>query len=160
MSDNPNHLCEPQISEEYEAWAHERIHESIAQNNIWVEKYKINDWPRWDYSLEHATLTFSEDGNLKVVCSIQAVGSAQEDSWEWSWGNANLPDACKTRMSEVKQFGEKKQWGRLASLFLKNEESLGWNSPQSQYIFFRESPSIAVQTAKPRLFHVSRHSLV
>jgi len=126
MSDNPNHLCEPQISEEYEAWAHERIHESIAQNNIWVEKYKINDWPRWDYSLEHATLTFSEDGNLKVVCSIQAVGSAQEDSWEWSWGNANLPDACKTRMSEVKQFGEKKQWGRLASLFLKNEESLGW----------------------------------
>lgn len=73
MSDNPNHLCEPQIREEYEAWAHERIHESIAQNNIWVEKYKINDCPRWDYSLEHATLTFSEDGNPKLFAVFRPL---------------------------------------------------------------------------------------
>jgi len=127
MSDLDHHLCDPILDEEYKEFAHECVHKSIDQNNVWLEQYRINDWPRWDYSLEDATLTFSKDGKPKVVCEIRAIGSVQGDSWEWSWGNANLPDACKDRMLEVRDFGEEKQWGRLRSLFLKNDdEYLGW----------------------------------
>jgi len=126
MSHNGRHLCEACLADEYESWAHDRIHESIAQNDIWLQKYKINDWPRWDYSLEEATLTFSNQGKPQVVCNIQAVGSVEADSWEWTWGNKNLPDACKTRVHEVREFGEKKQWTKLSTLFLDNEEYLGW----------------------------------
>jgi hypothetical protein len=127
MSEHDRHLCEACLQEEYEEFAHDCVHKSIDQNNLWLEKYKIEDWPRWDYSLEDATLTFSQDGKSKVVCNIQAIGSVQGDSWEWSWGNQNLPDLCKTRMTEVREFGEEKQWSKLTSLFLDNDnEYLGW----------------------------------
>lgn len=126
MSDPTRHLCDACLSDEYDSWAHDRVHESIDQNEIWLEKYKINDWPRWDYSLEDCTLTFSKDGKAKVICDIRAVGSVQENSWEWSWGNKNLPDSCKDRMEEVRDFGEHKQWSKLTSLFPDSTDYLGW----------------------------------
>ena len=126
MSGHGRNLCESCLANEYEEFAHKCVHLSIDQNEVWLEKYKINDWPRWDYSLEMATLTFSKEGRAGVVCQIQAVGSVQGDSWEWSWGNANLPAACKTRMHEVREFGEELKWTRLSSLFLDDQEGLGW----------------------------------
>lgn len=126
MSVHDRSLCQACLEEEYDEFAHERVHESMAQNEIWLEKYKINDWPRWDYSLDEATLTFSKEGKAKVVCQMQAIGSVQGDSWEWSWGNANLEDSCKTRVHEIRDFGEAKQWSKLTSLFLENDEYLGW----------------------------------
>jgi hypothetical protein len=126
MSKHERHLCEGCLQDEYEAYAHDRVHESIDQNKTWLENYKIRSWPRWDYSLEDATLTFSENGKAKVICDIQAVGSVVGDEWEWSWGNGNLPEACKSRMPAVKEFGEEKQWNRLTSLFLPSNEYLGW----------------------------------
>jgi len=98
----------------------------MAKNAAWLEQYRINDWPRWDYSLANCTLTFSEGGQAKVICNMRAVGSVQGSSWEWSWGNENLPDACKNRMEEVQSFGEEKSWDKLTKLFLNNEEYLGW----------------------------------
>ena len=112
--------------DDYEEYAHERVHASMAQNDIWFEKYKIGSWPRWDYALDECTLTFSQDGEAKVVCDIRAVGSVQDDSWEWSWGNGNLPDACKEQMDKVREFGAEKGWKKLTTLFLPNDEYLGW----------------------------------
>jgi hypothetical protein len=126
MSTHDRNLCEACLEDEYDEFAHARIHESIALNTVWIDKYRIGTWQRWDYSLEHATLTFSQDGKPKVVCQIQAVGSVQGESWEWSWGNANLPGPCKTRMPEVRAFGETKEWSKLTSLFLDNSDYLGW----------------------------------
>lgn len=126
MNKHDRQLCEACLQKEYEAYAHDRIHDLIDQNEVWFRDYKIKSWPRWDYSLEDATLTFSENGNAKVVCDIQAVGSVLGDEWEWSWGNKNLPETCKNRMQVVKEFGEEKQWSKLTSLFLPNDEYLGW----------------------------------
>ena len=126
MSDHDRNLCQACLEEEYDEFAHARTHESMAQNDIWRDKYKINDCPRWDYSLEEATLTFSKEGKPKVICQMQAIGSVEGDSWEWSWGNANFPDACKARMHEVREFGEEKQWPKLTSLFLDSDDYLGW----------------------------------
>ena len=126
MSEHEQHLCETCLQSEYDEFAHECIHKSMSQNDLWREKYKIGTWSRWDYSLEEATLTFSEGDKPKVVCTIQAVGSVMGDSWQWSWGNSNLPDACKTLMQQVREFGEEKQWIPLTSLFLDNTDYLGW----------------------------------
>jgi hypothetical protein len=126
MSDHQRHLCDACLTEEYEQFRHACIHESMAKNEVWLEKYKINSWPRWDYSMEEATLTFSEEGKAKVVCSIEVVGSNQGDSWEWSWGNANFPGICRQAMQEVKTIGAEKQWHKLTTLFLENDEYLGW----------------------------------
>lgn len=98
----------------------------MGLNDVWTEKYRIENWPRWDYSLDDCTLTFSEEGKPKVVCDIRAVGSVHGNSWEWSWGNPNLPEACKRRVEEIRTLGEEKGWTQLTSLFLENDEFLGW----------------------------------
>ena len=126
MPPHDRNLCESCLHKEYEDFAHECIHESMEKNDSWLEQYRINNWPRWDYSLEDCTLTFSEAGKAKVICSVRAVGSVQGGSWEWSWGNKNLPDACKNRMEEVRALGEEKGWRNLRDLFLDNKEYLGW----------------------------------
>lgn len=126
MNSHDRHLCQDCLNEEYESFRHACVHEAMAKNDIWLEKYRINDWPRWDYSIEDATLTFSENNKAKVVCEIQIVGMTAKDNWEWSWGNPNLPDACRHRIQEVRKFGEEKNWEKLTTLFLDNDEYLGW----------------------------------
>jgi len=126
MSTHERHLCHSCLQLEYETYAHDRVHESMDQNKAWFAKYQIDACPRWHYSLEDATLTFLEGGKVKVICDIQAVGSVVGDEWEWAWGNKNLPLACKSRMMDVKEFGEEKNWNKLTSLFLPSDEYLGW----------------------------------
>ena len=84
MGKHDRPLCTTCMEEECEDFKHACVHESMAKNDIWLKKYKINDWPRWDYSMEDATLTFSEEGKVKVICDMQVVGSTQGNSWEWS----------------------------------------------------------------------------
>lgn len=91
-----------------------------------MARFGIGGLPRWDYSMEDATLTFSSESKAKVICNMQVVGTTHDDSWEWSWGNPNLPIACTRRLTEVRDFGEQRSWKRLTTLFLKNEEYLGW----------------------------------
>jgi hypothetical protein len=126
MRDHERHLCDACLKEEYEDFRHACVHESMAKNDLWLEKYNINHWPRWDYSMEEATLTFSEEGKTKVICDMQVVGSTQGDSWEWSWGNKNYPTVCRRFIQQVKSFGVEKQWNKLTTLFLDNDEYLGW----------------------------------
>ena len=126
MSDHDRHLCELCLHKEYESFSHSCIHESMAQNKLWMEKYRIGDWPRWDYSMENATLIFSDQSKTKVICQIEVVGSTTPESWEWSWGNENFPLACRKRMGAVHAFGEEKEWERLTTLFLESDEYVGW----------------------------------
>jgi hypothetical protein len=126
MSSHDRHLCEACRQNEYEEYAHQCVHEAIEQNQLWIERFGIRNLPRWDYSLEDCTLTFSREGQAKVICDIVAVGSVQGSSWQWSWGNKNLPATCKARMDEVRSFGEEKQWSKLASPFLNSSDYVGW----------------------------------
>jgi hypothetical protein len=125
MSGHDRHLCQHCLADEYGTFVHTCVHESMDKNAAWFEEFKIEACP-WKYSLEDCSLTFSEGGRPKVICAVRAVGSVQDDSWQWSWGNRNLPDSCKNRMDEVRSFGEQKQWPNLTTLFLKSDEYLGW----------------------------------
>jgi len=98
----------------------------MAKNKVWLKEYKIDDWPRWDYEMDDATLIFSENGKAKVICQIEVAGSTNPTSWEWSWGNENYPLTCRKRMEEVRTLGEEKQWDKLTSLFLEYDEYVGW----------------------------------
>ena len=126
MSDHDRHLCETCLLEEYESFSHDCIHESMAKNKLWIEKYGIDEWPRWDYSMENATLIFSNEGKARVICEIEVIGSTAPKSWEWSWGNENFPLTCRKRMGAVYAFGEEKEWNRLTTLFLESDEYVGW----------------------------------
>ena len=117
MTPHDRNLCADCLLEDYENFRHACVHEAQANNESWRNKYRIDDYPRWDYSMQDATLMFSIDGKNKVVCNMQVIGSLHGSSWEWSWGNPNLPDACRERVHEVRALGEEKQWCQLTHLF-------------------------------------------
>ena len=110
----------------YDEFRHCCVHESMAKNEVWFQRFPIDDLPRWDYDMDGASLTFSDKGVPRVVCEMQVVGSTKGNSWEWGWGNPNYPEACKLRMQEVLRFGKGRSWDRLSTLFLENDEFLGW----------------------------------
>jgi hypothetical protein len=126
MNDHERNLCNTCLQQEYELFRHDCFHELMKQNAALTQKYRLGAWPRWDYSMEDATLIFSEEGNAKVICQIEVAGSTTPTSWEWSWGNEHFPLTCRRRMGEVYAFGEEKQWESLISLFLKYDEYVGW----------------------------------
>ena len=123
---NPQ-LCGTCESSEYEAFRHNCVHESMDKNELWLDRYDIRELPAWAYSLEEATLTFSDAGKTKVICQMQVVGTIQEDTWQWSWSNRSLPLRSRERLSAVKQLGMQKSWMRLTAPFLNSDEYFGWD---------------------------------
>jgi hypothetical protein len=109
--------------------------ETFSATNALSERFGL-DKLRWDYSTEEALLLFSQSGVTKIKATIQAVGSTQDGSWEWSWANPALPDISKWRMPELRGLGEQKCWARLTTPFLKweghptpplaEDELVGW----------------------------------
>ena len=126
MSTHKTILCETCSLKPFEEFKHTCVHECMDLNKAMMETYKLGHWPRWDYQMEDATLVFSRDGKPQVICDMQVVGSTEGDTWEWSWGNAHLPEACRSRMCVVHELGEEKDWDRLTTLFLPNDENVGW----------------------------------
>ena len=121
-------VCDACLEKEYEAYSHDCVHESMERNEAWTEKFRIGSWPQWEYDHEGSHLIFTEQGRAKVIADIVPVGMSykQGTRWEWSWGNPNFPPASRERMEKVREFGEVKEWPKLTTLFLDNDEYLGW----------------------------------
>lgn len=126
MEPHDRKLCASCLQNEYDRFREECADETLHKSDEWFERFKIDSWRQWDYSMEEATLTFSEPGVAKVICEIQVAGTVQGDSWQWSWANKKLPERCKAQIRLVKEFGAVKQWEQLTTPFLANEEYLGW----------------------------------
>lgn len=121
-------ICQACLEKEYEAYRHACVHESMERNDVWRAKFKIGTWPRWDYEHEESRLVFSEAGRPRVIADIVVVGMVDKGGsrWEWSWGNPNFPIATRQSMDSVRAFGAEKEWPQLTSLFLDNDDYLGW----------------------------------
>lgn len=126
MSVSHRTLCEVCLQKEYEEFRHTCVHESIDCNARLNETYKLGTWPRWDYQMDDATLIFSKDGEARVICDVEVAGSTEGNTWEWSWGNATMPQSCRSRMCAIHELGTEKNWTRLNTLFLPNDEYVGW----------------------------------
>jgi hypothetical protein len=126
MNTHTPETCAVCIHTEYDEFRHICIHESIDKNEELKKVYKLFTWPQWDYQMEEAKLIFSQDGKPRVICQMQIAGSTQGDTWEWSWGNPGTLEVCRSKMCVVHELGEQKQWERLTTLFLPNDEYVGW----------------------------------
>jgi hypothetical protein len=119
-------LCEACLEKEYEAFQHKCVHELMDRNCKWRDHYKIGNWPRWDFNPTSSELIFSENAKPKVIADVVIVGIVSNGIWEWTWGNPNILSRHRTLLSSVRDFGEEKEWTKLTSLFLTNDEHLGW----------------------------------
>jgi hypothetical protein len=126
VSEHNRQICAECLEEEYEAYRHARVHESMKRNDAWAEKFRIGKWGRWGCDFEAERLMFSADDRVQVMADIVVVGSVQSSKWEWGWGNPHLPTQSRERMAAVREFGEEKEWEKLTTLFLDSDEYLGW----------------------------------
>lgn len=115
-------------NKEFQEYLHESVHELIKLNEKYSQKFKIDDYERWDYDLEKATLTFSHKGTPYVVADVQAAGtfSKKSKTWMWSWNNESLPDHITDTVLTVREFGRKHKILNLTEAHWDATEDDGW----------------------------------
>lgn len=114
--------------EKFSHLRHEAVHHLKHLNEKCEREFHISSWPRWDYDLDRGILTFSRDGQPKVVASIQVVGSTSLSSgtWLWSWANKSFPPGVTKEVEKVRAFGELENLPELAQAKRPADEHLGW----------------------------------
>jgi hypothetical protein len=114
----------------YSDWRHEAVHQLQDKNAELEAQFRLGTWPRYDYDVDARTLTFSEDGVVKVVAEIQVVGttSIKARNWLWGWANSLWPIECVTDSRQVRSFGEEHEICELTHKYVDGEEinHLGW----------------------------------
>jgi hypothetical protein len=114
----------------YGDWRHEAVHILQAKNAALGEQFRIDDWPRYDYNLDHRQLIFSKNGEPRVIADIQVVGStsAAAGNWLWSWGNSHWPLDCTEDAERVRDFGELHGISQLTEDYVESGDlnGLGW----------------------------------
>ncbi len=93
-----------------------------------MRDFKLNEHKRWDWYQDRAELVFSNDGKPAVVCDIVFAGSLSRTSntWLWSWANESHVDAVKAQLLDVRDFGEQRNFERLAGANWAANEVDGW----------------------------------
>ncbi len=99
-----------------------------GRQNELESQYRIGSYPRYDWYQEAAELVFSEEGKPVVVADIQFVGSiaTRSGSWMWSWANASLLESAKSRIRQVRTYGDTHSLLKLASAYWSADEADGW----------------------------------
>ncbi len=92
------------------------------------DRFRINDYERYDWNQDSGLLVFSHQGLAKVVADVQFVGSVstRTDTWLWSWANSSYLEPVRARIHEVRRYGEEHRFLKLASAHWSATEEDGW----------------------------------
>jgi hypothetical protein len=114
----------------YPDWRHDAIHQLQDSNARLKAKFRLDDWPRWDYDVDAGTLIFSEHGVPKVIAEIQIAGttSLKAGEWFWAWGNSHWPSERVKDAQLVRAYGEQHGICELTHKLVYDEDvnALGW----------------------------------
>lgn len=90
--------------------------------------YKIGDYPNWYYDQTTGELTFSDNGNKKIIIDYEEVGSLsfKSNTWLWAWANPHLEQKVKSEICKVRDYGQKRNFKRLTNSKWKADEYDGW----------------------------------
>jgi len=87
----------------------------------WAKRGAMNDvfglrnCPVWDCYQKSAQLVFIHGDHLQVVADVEFVGtlSTTSNTWIWSWADFDLLEPVRSRISAVRDFGERRGYPRL-----------------------------------------------
>jgi hypothetical protein len=98
------------------------------RQDAFMRDFRIGDYERYDYDQDKAQLMFSSGGKLRLICDVVFAGSISttSDTWLWSWANDSLLEGVKSRMREVRGYGESHRLERLAGAYWPAQETDGW----------------------------------
>lgn len=99
----------------------------IRQDELSV-RYKLLEYSRYDWSQDGSQLTFSSNGQARLVADIQFVGSVstRSDTWLWSWANRSIVEPARRRVRDVRAYGETHHFLKLACAAWEADEDDGW----------------------------------
>jgi hypothetical protein len=93
------------------------------------QKYGLGTYSKYEIDLPTATVRFLDDkGVEKIRSDIQTAGSWSPDTktWMWAWDNDSIPDAAKSRLTAVREFGEQHEIEHAMGSFDRCEEGEAW----------------------------------
>lgn len=93
-----------------------------------MHEYGLDRHQRFDWSQDTGLLVFSNGGVPAVVAEFQFVGSisTRTNTWLWSWANGSDLESVRSRMLEVRAYGEEHRLLRLSCPYWSAEEEDGW----------------------------------
>jgi hypothetical protein len=86
--------------EQFAEFRHECVHDLMKLNDECDREFSVSEWPRWDFALEAATLTFSQDGLPKVVADIQVIGTTSAEQGKLGVGLGQLKPSLAVCISD------------------------------------------------------------
>lgn len=107
----------------------EESHEYLSQrNDHCVKTYKLGSYGSYDMDQASGEMVFGDDGIAKVLAKFQFVGtfSSATKKWMWAWANPSIDESVRTRVLEVRQFGQANEVIPLAAPAFDAKESDGW----------------------------------
>lgn len=83
----------------------------------------------WSADLDAGTIEFSQNKKFVATCTIQVIGSFNEDdkTWLWSWDNASVKASLQKHAKIVKAFGAKHKSPRLTTRKVKCTKKECWD---------------------------------
>jgi Family of unknown function (DUF6882) len=99
-----------------------------GQQDALLRDYRLDDHERYDWNHDSGELVFSNHGTPAVVADFQFVGSVstRTSTWLWSWANESDAESVRSRMREVRAYGDQHRLLRLACAYWSAEEEDGW----------------------------------
>jgi Family of unknown function (DUF6882) len=92
------------------------------------ERFRVEEWERYDYDQLKARFVFSSKGVSKVEADILIVGSisTKTDTWLWSWANESIFENARHGIDFIEQFGRENSLRRLIAPYWPAGEVDGW----------------------------------
>lgn len=90
--------------------------------------YGFGSYERFDLDQDSGTIVFSDRGVPKLIADFQIVGTTSDLSgtWLWAWANSSLDSALAGDAALVREFGERKRYGKLTEASWPGEDIDGW----------------------------------
>jgi hypothetical protein len=93
------------------------------------EDFALSEHKRWDWDQTTGQLVFSNDGVPALIAPIEFIGSVstRSDTWLWAWANFSLNVSVRSRIANVREFGEREHYPHLKTSLWHATEHDGWH---------------------------------
>jgi hypothetical protein len=103
-------------------------HLMTLQNNL-ERNFHLGRYQHYHWSQNYRQLLFSDNGSVKVVCTVQFVGDVSKIShtWLWAWANSSVLPSMKKGAFDVKQYGIAHHYSALTTAEWPADDNAGWD---------------------------------
>jgi hypothetical protein len=118
----------PSAEAAYDKLVAEGVRYLDAQMETNRRVFRIDSYPRYDWSQEAGELVFSDGGVPKVIATTQVVGDfgGTSKTWLWAWANDSIDKQLAVDAERVRRYGQVHGMDRLTRAEWSTTLNDGW----------------------------------